>query len=40
MISDPAIPQHGGHLVLYPDVAIALAKGLMVDFPHASIHRD
>jgi hypothetical protein len=24
----------------YPDVAVAPAKALMVDLPHASIHRD
>jgi hypothetical protein len=25
---------------VYPDVAVASAKALMVDLPHASIHRD
>ena len=25
---------------VYPDVAVAPAKALMVDLPHASIHRD
>jgi hypothetical protein len=25
---------------VYPDVAVVSAKALMVDLPHASIHRD